>query len=189
MTVSQPWWAIPLFTLAGTISGVVLSQGGNLLNEHLRRKADRAARWDKDKATAYLDYQRASLELMRLRVWPIEPAAAPAPVEPPLTALFRRNEELTNLSHQRVSVAANEVAARAHHLARTIEEIRETTQRGPAGALADDAADRYAAARRDLATSLRQFAVTWRQDLGITAPYTAGLDADGSVLDPPRDPG
>jgi hypothetical protein len=186
VTVSQPWWAIPLFTLIGTITGVLLSQSGNLLNEHLRRKADRAARWDKDKATAYLDYQRAALELMHLRVWPTEPAVAPALIEPPLTTLFRRNEELTNLSHQRVSVAANEVAAKAHHLARTIEEIRETTQRGPAGAMPDDAGRRYAAGRRDLAESLQQFAVTWRQDLGITAPYTAGLDADGSVLDPVR---
>jgi hypothetical protein len=168
---------VPLFTLIGTITGVLLTQSGNLLAEHLRRKADRATRWDKDKATAYLDYQRACRELLHLRVWPADPAAPPSPTEPPLTALFRRNEELTNLSHQRVSIAANEAAAKAHHLARTIEDIRESTRRGPAGAVQEEAADGYAAARRDLATSLEAFAVVWRRDLGITAPYTAGSDA------------
>lgn len=185
MTVSQPWWAIPLFTLIGTITGVLLSQGGTLLSDHLKRKAERAARWDKDKVAAYLDYQRAGRELMRLRVWPAEPTATPAPTEPLFGALLRRNEELTSLSPQQVGAAANEVAAKAHLLVRTIEEIRETTRRGPAGAVPDQAELQYAEGRRDLDASLQRFVVTWRRDLGITAPYAAGLDTG----EPPRHPG
>lgn len=182
MTVTQPWWAIPLFTLIGTITGILLTQGGNLLNEHLKRKAERSARWDRDKAATYLEYQRACLELLRVRVWPAEPAVAPAAVEPLLTGVFRRNEELTALAHRRVSLAANEVAAAAHRLARMIEEIRETTSRGTGGAIRDDVETRYATARSELAGALERFAVTWRRDLGITAPYTAGLDAGASAI-------
>ncbi len=184
MTVSQPWWAAPLFTLLGTSVGVVLTQGGNLISDRLRRKAERAERWDKDKVRDYLDYQRAARELIHLRVWSVEPTGLPDPIEPVLTTLFDRNENLTALTHGRVSDAANDVAAAAHRLTKVITEIRDSGHRGPAGIVPGDAANHWAASRRELAESLRQFTLSWRQDLGITAPYTAGLDADGSVLAP-----
>ena len=181
MVNPQPWWAVPTFTLAG----VLLTQAGNIVADQLRRRAERSARWDKDKATLYRTYQTGCKELLRVPVWPAEPTDPPAPIEPALATVFERNEELSDLAHRDVTVAANAAAAAAHHLARTIEDIRRTTRRGPGGAVDGEAGARLAEARRRLGSAVDSFAVVWRRDLGITAPYTASLSRDEPAPYPP----
>jgi len=171
---SQPWWAIPLFTLAGAL----LTQTINIIADQLKRRSERLTRWDKDKTALYQAYQRDCTRVLRVPVWPTDPTAPPPPAGPLLVTLFDRNEELPGLSHRTVTAAANTAAAAAHELVTTIEDIRRTTRRGPAGAVDDAAGVRLAEARRSLAAAIDAFAVAWRRDLGITAPYTAGLSSE-----------
>lgn len=151
-----------------------MTLGWNTFAEQLRRRADRAARWDPDKRTSYLGYQRAGRELLQLRVWPDEPSGVPAATAPPIDALFDRNEELAYLAPGPVTIAANEVAARADELAGAIAEIRATTGRGTGGAVDPAAVERWDRVRRELALALDRFAEISRRDLAITAPYAAG---------------
>jgi len=163
-----------LFTLAGAL----FTQAINIVADQLKRRSERSARWDKDKTALYQAYQRDCTRVLRLPVWPADPTAPPPQTGPLLVALFDRNEELPGLSHRAVTVAANTAAAAAHELVTTIEDIRRTTRRGSAGAVDPAAAVRLSQARRGLVAAIDAFAVAWRRDLGITAPYTAGLSSE-----------
>ncbi|HLL66916.1 MAG TPA: hypothetical protein VK453_14440 [Micromonosporaceae bacterium] len=167
MTSAAPWWAVP----AASVLTVLLTLTWTTRAEQARRRLERSKQWDPQKMNVYISYWNASVDLLDLAVWSVDPSAEHAASRPLTDQIGRLYREIAFRSPGIVARAAYEAADRAATFASVVEDIRRTTTRGAHGVLDPAAQERYEDARQAMAAAVDEFALAARADVNVSDPY------------------
>jgi hypothetical protein len=137
----------------------------------LRRNEERGARWEPEKMDLLSELTATGDQLLGLTVWPGERTAAVEPPRPLAVAFDRRTGRYAMRAPAAAAELAYATAAKAFAFADVIEDIRDTTTRGPHGTMDEPSRKRHQQAARDLAEALDRLIVAGRRDLGVKGPH------------------
>lgn len=174
-----PWWGAPLFTLLGTLGGVLITLVGALWvdrRQGAREAGTRAAehrresrfRWVAHKRELYSRHLVACRDLAALPVWPPVPQVAPDPVEPLVARIAETVAQIDLVADGEVVDRARATATAAQALATDVTAIRAGSKPGHQGQIEARLRDGHRRVAAAFTAALDAFLAAARRDLDVS---------------------
>lgn len=163
MTSPGPWWGSALITLAGVVSGAILSQ----IFGYFQGRRERRQQSDSRRRELYEECHSLVGRLLRVPVWPAVPSATPQPVRALADALDDTATRIPLYTDMPARQRARQLATAATHFVDTVEAVRANTDRRDHGAIHPTARGQYEEAGDRLEAELRAFTAAARRQLGM----------------------
>lgn len=168
MNPSGPWWAVPLFTLAGVM--ITLLVAG--------RRASRF-RWTEQKREIYAEFLIACKTLREVPVWPKERSADLAEIGPIVTHISDHSVHTALIAPRSVGERITETVDAAKKLATAIDQIRLDSKPGHQGAVDERRRPQLDQAINTFAEAVTRFTKAARADIDVRRSFQPPFGRSG----------
>lgn len=173
-----PWWGAPLFTLIGTLTGVVLTTVGAIWLDHRRSQREAEARsteyqretafrWVRDKKDIYSRHLKSCYDLRDSTVWPKNRTLAPEPAHPLVDRIAQSATEIELITDHSMTESSRKTVTTARALADHIHDIQHNSKPGHQGRIDENYRQEYLRTLNEFTTAVSEFGESAKRDLDV----------------------